>query len=284
MKLISFSLFSHNDDIKSFETFLEYFSINIRAYKVLFPSWKIYLHLEDKMYDLYKEYFDFLKENDIIDFSIKKGKTLCENMLWRMETIGDYVISRDVDSLPTYRERQAVEIWIRNNTLMHSISDNKEHNAIFMGGMIGYKRNTFDISKDLKTAIKNTNIDFKIKGSDQVFLGKTFQKVFHIDNGLTHHILKEGLTIEKIKWQIEDNSKILKLQYLYNYIEDINIEDIDVSLKKTNEFNYIGKAMQDYTEQEKIDIYNFYINNVDESLNKKLLEIESSMSVFKNYF
>jgi hypothetical protein len=42
--------------------------------------------------------------------------------------------------------------------------------------------------------------------------------------------------------------------------------------------------MQDYTEQEKIDIYNFYINNVDESFNKKLLEIESCMSVFKNYF
>jgi hypothetical protein len=295
MKVVSFSLFSHNGDIKTFEKFLEYFSINLRAYKLLFPDWKIHLYLEDKMYEIYKDYFDFLKDNDIIDFKIKKAKTLCENMLWRMETVdfAEYSIARDVDSLPTFRERQSVEVWINDRTMAHAISDNIHHNEVLMGGMIGFKKNAFDKEDMLNTIeyCKENNfitnikiyiqkivekIDFNQKGADQNFLKNyLFNKIY---NSITEHRIF-GLSKEQIV-DIFDN---YQQNNFYYDIEDLIIDDVDAIHKQTNKFNYIGKAMQDYTEQETIDIYSYFKNNVNKEFNEKLLNIESQYSeIFKN--
>jgi len=284
MKVVSFSLFSHNDDIKSFQKFLQYFSINLRAYKLLFPDWKIHLYLEDKMYELYKAYFDFLKDNNIIDFKIKKAKSLCENMLWRMETIdfAEYSLSRDVDSLPTYRERQSVEIWINDGTMAHSINDNKEHNVVLMGGMIGFKKNAFDL-RDMVSTIQSAsaNINFKLKGTDQYFLEIYLFDI--INKSISEHRVA-GLTKEKILKICNDHgfSDYSQKNFYYD-IEDVMVQDVDVIHKETNNFNYIGKAIQDYTEEERIYIYNYFINNVGKEFNEKLLQIESQYSqIFKH--
>jgi hypothetical protein len=74
-------------------------------------------------------------------------------MLWRLKPIFhqnlegawkyDHVLCRDTDSIPTYREAQAVAKWIQEDTCMHSITDSVSHTIPLMGGMIGIRPRYF---------------------------------------------------------------------------------------------------------------------------------------------
>jgi hypothetical protein len=230
MKVVSFSLFGYKNNY--FDNFLHPLIIQLKAYKVLYPNWKIFINLESIAYDdnNIKQIFDELKKLNFIDFELFETNVLCRSMLWRLNPIGfaDYTICRDFDSLPTYRERQSVEIWIKNGTIAHAINDEPAHTVPLMGGMIGFKKNAFD----LKLVDDNYfNFDFTIKGEDQTFLEKIIYP--KVQESITEHRIK-GISLR------HNN------QYCYNYIEDINVDDVQLDdlqkIENNRLINYIGQC------------------------------------------
>jgi hypothetical protein len=53
----------------------------------------------------------------------------------------DLVLSRDLDSSLTLRERVAVAEWEASNQTFHSMRDHDQHNAPMLGGLWGAKNN-----------------------------------------------------------------------------------------------------------------------------------------------
>jgi len=255
MKVVSFSLFGYKNNY--FNNFLNPLIVQLKAYKVLYPTWKIFINLESIAYDdkNIKQIFDELKKLNFIDFELFETDVLCRSMLWRLNPIdfADYTICRDFDSLPTYRERQAIEVWIKNETMAHSINDEITHSVPLMGGMIGFKKNAFD----LKLIDENyLNFDFTIKGEDQHFLESIIYP--KVEQNITEHRIK-GMPLR-------DNP------YCYNYIEDINVDDVELDdlqkIENNHTIKYIGQCGWDTNK-----VFDFYEKYGNEKFNKELKKI-----------
>jgi len=170
MNVVSLSIFGYNkkhSQCFSFNTFLKYLSFDIRVFDSVYNGWKIYLTADRESYLAYKKYFDYLADNNIILLNVKDYENIGKAMLWRLDPVSfaDRFICRDIDSLPTHRERMAVEHWIINDTIAHSMNDNLAHTVPLMGGMIGFKKESFTI-----VIYNEIEFDLSHKGSDQYFL------------------------------------------------------------------------------------------------------------------
>ena len=124
-------------------------------------------------------------------------------MLWRLNPIhiADYTICRDIDSLPTYRELQATQLWLNNGTAAHSINDSLGHSIPLLGGMVGFRKKSFDLQN-----IDVCGIDFSFKGADQDYLNKFILPI--VNNSITEHrVLGMPIRAEN--------------PYSYNFIENI---------------------------------------------------------------
>lgn len=76
------------------------------------------------------------------DLSIVNGR------VWRFLPIGDptvnIFVSRDLDSLPTMRERAAVSEWESSNKTFHVMRDSQWHKTEILAGMWGAKNSLLD--------------------------------------------------------------------------------------------------------------------------------------------
>ena len=172
-KCISLSLFGfgqEDKDCHSFRSFLQFFSVNLRAYKFLFPDYHIILYIDADSYKSHILYFGEIHKLDFVKIWIVGEKEdLCKSMLWRLYPVFkyDYTICRDIDSLPTLKDWRCIERWIQDGTKAHAISDSISHTIPLMGGMIGFKKYAFP-----NHILENPKFDFKRKGSDQDFLNQ----------------------------------------------------------------------------------------------------------------
>jgi len=172
-KCVSLSLFGfgqEDKDCHSFRSFLQFFSVNLRAYKFLFPDYDIVLYIDADSYKSHILYFGEIHKLDFVKIWIMAEKEdLCKSMLWRLYPVFhyDYTICRDIDSLPTLKDWRCVEKWIQDGTKAHAISDSISHTIPLMGGMIGFKKYAFP-----NHILQNPKFDFKRKGSDQDFLNQ----------------------------------------------------------------------------------------------------------------
>ena len=277
MKTIGLCLFGYNKNHEkslSFETYISFLTIDIRAYKSLYIGWDIYLAIDVESYDKYRDLFDYLLYEKLIDkLDVFKTDLIGKSTLWRFNPItwSEYLISRDVDSLPTYRERQCVEIWLNKDTMAHSINDNPAHTIPLLAGMVGFKKDTFN----LKLA-DNSNINYDNKGGDQDFL-----------NAYVYPIVKDSIVehrIKGIKTRPEN-------PYSYDYIEDIDVK-VNLNLKDENEKEVLLRSNKiiEYMGQAGIRKFNhidiasktffegglcFWTKYCDPQINNKLLYIEN---------
>lgn len=78
---------------------------------------------------------------------------------WRFLPIGDptvdIFVSRDLDSLATMREREAVSEWEVYNKTFHAMRDSQWHKTEILAGMWGAKNSLLDpsVGKRLRTQI-----------------------------------------------------------------------------------------------------------------------------------
>jgi len=178
MNIISYSLFGYGEGRKdncfAFADYLRGLHLNIRLASILFKGWKIRLHVDQNTYDGLN---DILTRLGIQIIVCEKDK-LTKSMLWRMKPCFDKsvdrVICRDLDSPLTYRDAQAVNIWIQHQKASHAITDSISHNIPMMGGMIGFWQPFFKQYTGYESWEQMTNIDYswQVKGMDQTFLTK----------------------------------------------------------------------------------------------------------------
>ena len=80
------------------------------------------------------------------------------SMFWRFYAIGDadVAIFRDCDSRLSFREKYAVEQWLKSDKKVHIMRDHPWHGTAILGGMWGLKKGILD---DIKTKIEKIGKD-----------------------------------------------------------------------------------------------------------------------------
>jgi hypothetical protein len=105
--------------------------------------------------------------------------------LWRFKDISskdiDVVISRDVDSRLTTREKMAVDEWLSSDKGFHIMRDHPYHNRHILAGMFGCKKN---VITNINELIENYN-HTEDKQNDQNFLSEIIYPLIK-DNVYTH--------------------------------------------------------------------------------------------------
>lgn len=275
--LALFGFQNENSNCHSFNSFLQFFSVNLRAYNAIYPDWQIRLNIDEQTYNGFSKYFDYLSQNEIVSLAIKPNAPLCRAMLWRIEDVNnyDYIICRDIDSLPTFRERLCVDEWIESNTFAHAISDSVSHNIPLMGGMIGFKQNAFTLTEDdFLTWRKGDNMKFDRKGTDQDFLNEVILPKIPTLN------VRKSIKEHRFLGYNQKASCVKSIE------EKMNNHHIYSSLNKIADSlcNHIGQGgfHLEYCHNQIIDktylgAVNFYVraNAINQSFNLKVLEIES---------
>jgi hypothetical protein len=191
MKAISYSLFGYNKQPAAtcfeFNTYLRGLATNIRVNRVIYPGWQNILNIDPNTYNSpFKPIFDWYQSKGLLEINLcPDNEALCLAMLWRMKPIFftndgawkyTHVLCRDIDSIGTFREAQAVAQWISEDKAMHCITDSISHNIPAMGGMIGFRPAYLSSRMDIRSwdqlMKKNPKIDFSRKGTDQDFLNR----------------------------------------------------------------------------------------------------------------
>lgn len=246
MNAISYSLFGYNqqhENCYDFRAYLRGLHINIRVAELLYPGWKVVVMTDQSVISSgYWQYLCKLCTNGRIDMYTLSDSELCRMMLYRLYPLFiidghrpkyDRIICRDTDSLLSYRERQAVEYWMRGPKMAHAITDSVSHTITLMGGMIGFQSGPFRERMGVKTFDEllslSQGIDFNRKGADQDFLNRyVLPKV--ADSITEHFVLGHPQTFRGD---------------CHNFIHDIDLKEIGVpdELKETNGYGFhIGAA------------------------------------------
>lgn len=196
---VSYSLFGYADGRHptcfDFKTYLRGLDINLRVAQLIYPKWKVFVALDEQTYKSpYREWFDWHKKSEFLDFVVMKKRPLCEMMLWRLYPVFsgyDRVICRDTDSLLSYKERLCTKYWEDGGRIVHAMTDSISHTIPLMGGMIGVMSAQFkrviacDTFKEFIQLSRGE--DFNIKGSDQIFLSREILPRIH--QSITEHFL-----------------------------------------------------------------------------------------------
>lgn len=101
--------------------------------------------------------------------------TLCGAMMWRLRPIYeegvDWVVCRDLDSLPMHRDRSMIEEAMAAGADAHAILDSESHSGPMMGGMTSWRAAAFrSVVPSLPRFEEET---FNNHGSDQRWLNGT---------------------------------------------------------------------------------------------------------------
>lgn len=144
-RVVSLSVFGEsNHYCKDTAFFRKHLGAVIRGYRALFPGWEIRIHHDDSLYhgNYGATLFGLARRGIVRLVRVGNGEQLCKAMLWRLLPIWEpgveYVLSRDVDSCPSYQERVAVDRFIRSGAAVHSISAVATHNTPLNGGLCGF--------------------------------------------------------------------------------------------------------------------------------------------------
>ena len=251
MKAITYSLFGYGkatpQNCFEFDTYCRGLMVNVRFNRILYPNWINVLNLDYSTYNSpYRSIFDWLQNKGLIVMNLEDDdQELCSAMLWRFksgllyihpEWAYTHVLNRDIDSIATYREAQAVQQWIGENKAIHCITDSISHNIPMMGGMIGFKPadlgSIFNISapKSWQALIANSaGINFSRKGSDQEFLNRVIYPACY-QSATEHFVLGMKRNVP------EENGR-------HYSIPDIEVENVDPVFRSTKDCaGHIGAA------------------------------------------
>lgn len=240
MNALSFSLFNYHGNLSSEVPFASYFrglSFNIKMAELLYPGWRVHCTLDTPTYEGFKDYFDYHVDGSSLNIDVIEPDKLCKMMLHRIRPIftGNYdrLLCRDLDSLISYRERQAVEYWISTGRIVHCMTDSVSHNIALMGGMVGFMCKQF---KEIMAVMEfddlvrmGRHIDYSVKGADQDFLNRVVLP--KVSNPAHPTIVEHYLLGRAQSW----------LGECFNYVQDIEIEGVSREMEETNAFiEHIG--------------------------------------------
>lgn len=181
-KLITFCLFG---DKKIFQ---EGAIKNIKLAQEIYPDWILRFYV-------FKEDFDFslrLEEYKNVEIEKIDRDGNFYSTLYRFLPLSEphinYFISRDCDSRISYREKFAVDEWLKSNKTFHIMKDHPFHitpEYPILAGMFGARGG---ILPDVKNYMKHICQNFQdIKGIDQKFLYHFYHE--YVKNNYISHEL-----------------------------------------------------------------------------------------------
>jgi len=237
-RVISYSLFGYGkitpNNCFEFNSYLRGLTLNIRLAHLLYPNWRIALHVDTATYNAFKCLFNELE----LVIEVCDDAELTKAMLWRLKPCFqqyDVVLCRDLDSPLTYLEAQAVQYWInKESKACHAITDSISHNIPMLGGMIGFRPNLFRATVNFQSweeMIASYSVNWNIKGSDQNFLNAKIYPLFSQPSldSITQHYLK--------------GMPNTHLSDFHNTVDDIEIPNVPPSMRASNDVcGHIGSA------------------------------------------
>ena len=160
--VIAYSLFG-NDAI-----YLDGAIKNAQQALVLYPAWQARFYVDDTVP---QDTITILKTYNA-EIIVKPTSNGNSGMFWRFEPLFEpntTMISRDVDSRLSVRERDAVNMWLASTASFHIMRDHKFHTSKILGGMFGAKPNPNILRKK---AIFSHFYNGDKYGADQFFLSR----------------------------------------------------------------------------------------------------------------
>lgn len=214
---------------------------------MLYPDWMVRVYLDSETYKGFKPFWDSVP----FQIEVCNGAELTKAMLWRMKPAFDnnvkMFICRDTDSPLTYRERQAVYQWEKSTKSAHAITDSVSHNIYMLGGMIGFKNDSFRNFvpySNWDEMVDNKGIDYNVKGADQDFLNRiVYPRFSGANNSIMQHYFL-GMRNTFIDGYLTCNCRADDGTYhKEGCVLDIEVPNIPIELKETNNFaGHIGAA------------------------------------------
>jgi len=159
--------------------------IAIAASRRVFPDWEIRVHHDSSLFrhPLGPVLCASAARGEIVLVRMPDQGDLCAKMLWRMAPAFDpdveRFICRDVDALPTIKDRLCVDAWCNTRAGLHVIRDSTSHSALVMGGLCGFKRHLLLDHCGWKTfdqMVREAG-DLSKHGSDQVWLNSVWNRM-----------------------------------------------------------------------------------------------------------
>lgn len=141
-KVISYSIYGINSDLDTSRGFYKGIFVNLELAKTVYPGWVIRVYIPNNEP---AEFINKLIETKEIELFLV-DTNLCLRAVRYLPNDDPQVsiwISRDLDSIVTFREKAAVDDWLMNypDKELHIMSDHTSHIWTIPGGMFGKKNN-----------------------------------------------------------------------------------------------------------------------------------------------
>ncbi|KUG21555.1 tpr repeat [hydrocarbon metagenome] len=159
-KIISYSLYGTQKHYRSGAL------LNVKLQKKIYPDWICRFYVSD---EIPNEFIAQLKNlgAEVVNISHKYPNM---GLYWRFLAIDDLdvavMIVRDTDSLLSFREKEAVDEWLKSKKGFHIMRDHPLHKVPILGGMWGVQKN---VLPSMFLLLKQWKCTYK-KGEDQEFL------------------------------------------------------------------------------------------------------------------
>ncbi|MDQ9022355.1 tetratricopeptide repeat protein [Acinetobacter sichuanensis] len=237
--IISYSLFG--DQPRYCETAF----LNTLLAKEIFPEWTIRFYVDETVP---QHVITRLSQLGAQIIYVSEQQRKISGLFWRFFVVDDpnvkYFLIRDADSFLSYREKAAVDEWLKSSKWFHIMHDFSSHTELMLAGMWG---GCHGVLKN----IFNTILNFQHSGlmtnariSDQIFLRHCVWSVIeksclnHDSQGYFEHASNFPLALKKANHEHREDFHVgVNEANLYYQIElyDKNIEKIQWSLFDENE-------------------------------------------------
>lgn len=144
------------------EKYRQYLPVVVRAHLNLYRGWVLRIYHDEKLaFGSYSRVLRGLQSRGLVELVYVPDEIMYHKaMLWRLLPLWDDTVERfllrDIDTLPTYRERRAVETWVRSGLAVHAMGDVRgRHDWCMLGGMVGFH----DGARDLLRAGPGRELD-----------------------------------------------------------------------------------------------------------------------------
>lgn len=144
--IIAFSLFGGNP------RYCETAIINVNLAKAVYPAWTCRFYVDDTVPQFVQQR---LTANGAQVVQVTESQKQLSGLFWRFLVMDDPTVKRflvrDADSIVSYREKAAVDAWLKSDKWFHLMRDNFTHTELILAGMWGGCTGVFhDLEKHIR--------------------------------------------------------------------------------------------------------------------------------------
>lgn len=147
-KVATYALFGNHVTHGTRQFYWDHLPALVRAHHNFYPDWELRIYVDSTYHeDRSRVLRAYVKTDLVRAFYVEENVACCRSMLWRMLPVWEkdvaYVVCRDIDAMPCPKDVRAINQWIASGAAIHAINDNQQHTVVMMGGMVGFKVDSF---------------------------------------------------------------------------------------------------------------------------------------------